>query len=413
MTSVLVDSITVTTDKFAELSQSNITYTTADLSWVNVSSDTVTFRIVNEAGTPVSSQVIVPGSESGSASIIGLPQQSTNKLYLQRNEHDSWIQQTSSTSGIDYVLTSVKKTSVSTSIGSQAAIIQWTQQHDTASYTLSVTDSSGSTVTFPNSSVVTENDQHAITIPNLTTGSTYSVSLTVDELKEDGTSGVVLWTSNFSTSDAATFQVDETYASYASVSWTADGAGLTESDGVADFRVMGKKASESSYSEYVPSTPDTTNAAIIDDLLPGTQYDLKLQRLGVTGSWNDQVQITLTTKSTSMSVQSVGSRSLEIHWTSIYSNAIYQLKYQAAGGVVNTYNDGNIQTVQAILSGLSPNTEYGIELFVVENGGLVGVAKLALGAANGAKTSRDFVLIGGVSVAIVAVLAIIAMKMRK
>ncbi len=411
MTSVLVDSIVVTTDKFAELSQSNITYTTVDLSWLNVSSDTTTFRIVNEAGTAVSSETIVPGSESGSASIVGLVQESTNKLYLERNEHGDWIRQTSSTSGLDYVLTSMKKTSVSTSIGSSAAIVQWSQQHDTASYTLSVTDSSGNTVTFPNSSVVTSNDQHAVTVPDLSNGSTYSVSLSVDELKSDGTSGVVIWSSSFSTSDSATFQVDETYASYASISWTGDGS--NESDGIADFRVMGKKSSESTYAEYVASTPDTTNAAVITGLSPGTQYDLKLQRLGVTGSWNDQVQITLTTKTTAMSIQSIGSRSIAVEWPSIYTNAVYQLKYQAAGGIVQTYNDGDIQTVTAIIKSLSPNTEYGIELFVVEQGELVGVSKLALGSSNSVKTSRDYVLIGGVSVAVVAVIAIVALKMKK
>lgn len=415
MTSILVDSIVVTTDKFAELSQSNITYTTTELSWLNVSSDTTTFRIVNEAGSPVSTETVVPGNESGSVLIVGLEQKSTNKLYLQRNEHDDWIQQTSAeNAGLDYVITSMKTTSVSTSIGSSAAIVQWTENHASASYSLVVTSSTGESTTFDNSSVVTADGIRSITISDLESGASYSAILSVDELKADGTSGVELWSSTFSTSEAATFQVDESFASYANISWSADGAGSEEEDGVADFRVMGKMSSASVFSEFVSSQPDSVTTATVDGLSPGTQYDLTLQRLSVDGvSWVDQASIVITTKSTSMSLQSVGSRSIELSWDSIYIGAFYELQYTPAGGVTTVFNGTTTQETSAIIKNLTPSTSYTIELYVMEQGELVGISTLALGSGAQATTGKDYTLIIGGSVLVVAVCVIVAMKLKK
>jgi hypothetical protein len=77
------------------------------------------------------------------------------------------------------------------------------------------------------------------------------------------------------------------------------------------------------------------------------------------------------------------------------------------------FGDSTLLETDAIIKELSPNTAYTIELYVIEGGEKVGVATLKLGSSVEAKTSRDYVMIGGISFALIGVAGIAAMKLRK
>lgn len=419
--SVLIDTITVTTDSFAEISQKDITYTAVTLGWYNQSTDAADFRIVNDEGVQVSDVVTVEGKSSGDKTsgkgetiVTKINQRSTQKFYLERMEHEEWIRQTSTTEGLDYVLTTMKTTSVSTSIGSHSAIVQWTDEYEGAQYT--VTTPRG---TFTEADMVTENGMKSLTLTGIQPKTQFRIKLSVLEESEDGSGSVLLWNKQFQTSEAATFQVDEIYASYANVSWskdgldTAEGLGSQEEDGIADFRVLAKLSSEDAWEVVVESTPETTNSATIEGIEPGFEYDLKLERLQLDGSWEEQVVISMTTVISSMSIQSVGSRSIEVSWTPLYDGAEYELTYTSGDEGTKVFGDSTLLETDAIIKELSPNTAYTIELYVIEGGEKVGVATLQLGSSVEAKTSRDYVMIGGISFALIGVAGIAAMKLRK
>ena len=123
--SVTLSSTTVTTDPFAGLSLTSSGYTNVTVSWENVSSSSADFRIVNEDGSFESENVTVSGNGSGSYTVTGLQASATDKYFLQRWEIDSWIQQTSSTSGLDYVQSTTKDTSITIAVGSSSASVSW------------------------------------------------------------------------------------------------------------------------------------------------------------------------------------------------------------------------------------------------------------------------------------------------
>lgn len=400
---VLVDSVTVKTDAFSQLKQSDVRYTTSTLTFRNPSSDSVIYRVTQgDARTVVASDITVAGNGTGTANVTGLLPGTTYRFYLERNEHGDWIQQTSETSGIDFVVTTTKKTSVSTSVGSQAVIVEWDYQYD-AEYTFTF----GPTV-YTNAEITKSGDIHRLIVSDLEEGSSYTGTLQVKE----GTLHT-LAVVNISTSVSATFQVDSIFASYADISWSADGMGASEEDGVADFRVLGKESSVSTFSEFVASTPDTINSATISDLKPGTQYDLKLQRLEVSGSWSDQASITLTTKTTSLNIQSVGSKSIEVDWTSLYEGAVYELQYGIPGQSPRTFGNSSTTANTAVIKELESGTEYTIELYVLEEGRLVGVATVALGSGVTTTTSTNYTLVGGVGIAAILVVLLVTMKLKK
>jgi hypothetical protein len=418
--SVLVDTITVTTDKFAELSQRDITYTAVTLRWFNQSTDSADFRIVNEQGVQVSDVVTVEGRSSGDKAsgqgetrVTKIKQLSVQKFYLERMEHDEWIRQTSSTEGLDYVLTTMKSTSVSTSIGSHSAIVQWTDEYEGAQYTVKTPAG-----TFTNADMVTNDGIKSLTLTGMNPSTQFRVVLSVLEESDEESGAVTLWNKQFKTSEAATFQVDEIYASYANVSWSkdgldsAEGLGSQEEDGVADFRVLAKVSSEEKWAVVVESTPETINSATIEGLEPGFEYDLKLERLQLDGSWVQQVVISMSTVISSMSIQSIGSRSIEVSWTPLYDGAVYELTYTSGDEGTKLFGDATLSETDAIIKDLTPNTAYTIELYVIEEGERVGVATLQLGSSVEAKTSRDYVMIGGISFALMGVAAVVAMKLR-
>ena len=67
--------------------------------------------------------------------------------------------------------------------------------------------------------------------------------------------------------------------------------------------------------------------AIVADLIPGTSYIFVLQRLELDGTWEDQSQTVISTPTTSISIGSIASQTIEVTWGSLYENANYELLF--------------------------------------------------------------------------------------
>ena len=392
--SVTLSSTTVTTDPFAGLSLTGSGYTNVTVSWENVSSSSADFRIVNEDGSFESENVTVSGNGSGSYTVTGLQASATEKYFLQRWEIDTWIQQTSSTSGLDYVQSTTKDTSITIAVGSSSASVSWVDPGVTnATYSLNVVNQDN--VEFPASITGT-----SAIVQNLNQGDVYQLSLFVQEgsgeitqvSKSSGVDGVIEFTPSVS---AAIVIESGPFASYVELDWSdsVDGTG-------ASYRIVSRDTSSGS-DDVVIDSANITNATIAD-LTPGTSYIFVLQRLELDGSWQDQSQSLITTPSTSISIGSVGSATLEVTWGELYSGANFELLF-------NGESSGVTQDTSVILRDLQPATSYDLQLTVVELNESVGLSKL------GVTTNKSLIqnLKLPVTLPILAVVIIVIIMMMK
>ena len=392
--SVTLSSTTITTDPFAGLSLTGSGYTNVTVSWENVSSSSADFRIVNEDESFESENVTVSGNGSGSYTVTGLQASSTDKYFLQRWEIDTWIQQTSSTSGLDYVQSTTKDTSLTIAVGSSSASVSWVDPGVTnATYSLNVVNQDN--VEFPASISGT-----SAIVPDLNQGDVYQLSLFVQEgsgeitqvSKSSGVDGVIEFTPSVS---AAIVIESGPFASYVELDWSdsVDGTG-------ASYRIVSRDTSSGS-DDVVIDSATITNATIAD-LTPGTSYIFVLQRLELDGSWQDQSQSLITTPTTSISIGSVGSATLEVTWNEIYSGANFELLF-------NGESSGVTQDTSVILRDLQPSTSYDLQLTVVELNESVGLSKL------GVTTNKSLVqsLKLPVTLPILAVVIIVIIMMMK
>ena len=392
--SVTLSSTTVTTDPFAGLSLTNTGYTNVTVSWENVSSSSADFRIVNEDGSFESENVTVAGNGSGSYTVTGLEASETEKYFLQRWEIDSWIQQTSSTSGLDYVQSTTKDTSITIAVGSSSASVSWVDPGVTnATYSLNVVNQDD--VEFPASISGT-----SAIVQDLNQGDVYQLSLFVQEgsgeitqvSKSSGVDGVIEFTPSVS---AAIVIESGPFASYVELDWSdsVDGTG-------ASYRIVSRDTSSGSDDVVIDSA--TITNAIIADLTPGTSYIFVLQRLELDGSFQDQSQILITTPTTNISIGSVGSSVLEVSWDQIYDGAKFELLF-------NGESSGVTQDTSVILRDLEPSTSYKLELTVIELNESVGISNL------GVTTNQSLVqsLRLPVTLPILAVVIIVIIMMMK
>ena len=116
MSTILLDTKSITTDAFAGLSSNGVTYTTSTVTWVNVSQTSATFRIVEASTT--SSDIIVAAGATGTYTATGLSDETAYTFTLERFEVDTWVQQTSSTSGLDHVESTTYSSTLSVATGS-------------------------------------------------------------------------------------------------------------------------------------------------------------------------------------------------------------------------------------------------------------------------------------------------------
>jgi len=362
--SVTLDTKTISTDAFAGLSNSSVTYTTATFSWVNVSASAATFRLVLPDTGFESEEIIVGGGATGTYTLSGLQAGSEGVLFLERFEVDTWIRQTSSTSGIDYVQTTTLDTSVSVSVGSASASVSWNNPGVTGDYVYSLEIVNQNGVEF--SSVITD---HSAIVPDLVQGDTYSMRLYVTEgsgvATEIGKSSGVNGLIEFSPALSAQIEItDGPFASYVSLDWSA-----SVTDASSEYRVVSRDATSGNDDVLVEKS--NVRTAIVADLIPGTSYIFVLQRLELDGTWEDQSQTVISTPTTSISIGSIASQTIEVTWGSLYENANYELLFNGTSSGVTT-------DTSVILRDLESDTSYTLELVVRELNETVGISKLGV-----------------------------------
>jgi len=386
MSTVVLDTKSITTDAFAGLSSAGVTYTTSTVTWVNVASTNATFRIVEASAT--SPEIIVAAGATGSYTATTLPHGTAHTFTLERYEVDTWIQQTSSTSGLDYVESTTFTSTMSLATGSSSSNVTFSDpgligsEYTIKHYVTGTTDVSTSSV---------PTDSHAVGLSNLDQGVSYTVELYVTE----GGVEYILDTSSFTTSAAAAMVLEGPFASYVKLDWSAsvDGQG-------SNYRITNRVDS----SDDVLAESSSATEATIQDLTPGQSYTFVLQREELDLSWADQSEISTTALTTSLSIASVASKTIEVSWSNLYAGAEFELFYN---GTAN----GKTTDLVSILRDLSPSTEYELELVVYELGESIGLSKLGMTTNDSFLKSSNIAIIVAIIIAIVA--AIVGMKMMK
>jgi len=352
---------------------------------VNVSQTSATFRIVEASNT--SGDIVVAAGATGTYTATGLGDETAYTFTLERFEVDTWVQQTSSTSGLDHVESTTYSSTLSVSTGSTSTTVTFSDPGLTGmEYNVQLTQE-GSVI----SQVTVTNDSHETAFNGLTQGDAYSVVLNVIE---NGAS-TQLDSVSITTSAAAAMIITGPFASYVELDWSAsvDGAG-------SNYRVTNR--SDSGDDVLVSSSSATL--ATIQDLTPGQAYTFVLQREEPDLSWSDQSEISTTALTTSLSIASVASKTIEVSWSNLYSGAEFELFY-------NQTANGKTTDLTSILRDLAPSTAYELELVVYELGEAVGLSTLGMttnDAFLGGSTNVA-ILIGAIIAAIIA--AIVAMTM--
>lgn len=388
--SVTLSSISVKTDSFAGLSLASVSYTQISVQWTNVSSSAADFRVVNDDGSISSETIQVAGGSTGSYTATGLNLGTTEKLYLERFEIDTWIRQTSSSSGIDYVDATTFSSSVSSNIGSTSASLTWQNpgiDPSLTSYKVEYIQSGTSDPIFEAS--VTD---HSALLTGLTQGQGYIYSVSI--IEGETTKSINGFT-QFSTSSGAAMEIKSgPFSSYLELDWSA-----SASDG-GEYRIVNRDTSSGSDDVLIESASITT--AVIRDLIPGDSYVFVLQRLELSGDFSDQSQSVVTTPTTNLSVGSTGSQTLSVTWGNLYDGAQFEVFF-------NGTSAGQTSDTDMILRDLEADTNYTIELNVIELGESLGLS--SLGISTNQSLSQKLKL--PVTLPLVVIVLIVAFMMMK
>ncbi len=402
MTSVLLDSITVTTDALAGLAVDNVAYTHAVVSWQNPSQTRAEFRVISEDGSyiPTSATAVEPG-QTGQDTIFPLVPGTSTKFYLERREIDTWVRQTS-TSSLDYALVSNPTTSMTVTSGSTTAKATFQAPVADADVWVNYWPTGSRGEVFSATVTISGSTGEAL-ITGLTEGLTYDVALGInypqhilDKYSPESTYQH-LHSTAFTTSSNAEMVITGPFASYMGIDWSAsvDGQG-------SNYRIVNRVNS----SDDVLAASSTATAATIQDLQPGSQYTIVLQREELDGSWSDQNEVVANTLSSAMTISSVMSQTLEVSWQPLYSGANFEVLYTASG---STKASGQTQDTTTILRDLSPGTSYELNLVVYELGQAVGLARLGMTTNEGIASKLK---IGAVAL-VVLLVAYLLLKKKK
>lgn len=394
MAQILLDSMAVTTDAFAGMSSTEVSFTYAKLSWTNPSSSAADFRVVHEDGTATSSNATqVSDGQLGEFTDFPLLPGTEYKFYLERYEIDTWIRQTSSSSTLDYVMVTTPTTSLSVTSGSTSARVSFVNPGGTGDEYSVIYGVVGGSLSSSSAVTISDISGDAV-LSGLTQGLTYTVAVLITEL---GTT-TELHRTDFSTSSSAEMVMTGPFASYMGIDWAAsvDGQG-------SQYRIVNRVDDSQ---DDVLAESSTQTSATIQDLQPGSEYRIVLQRLEIDDSWSDQNEIVASTLSLSMSVTSSASKTLELSWTSLYTGAVFEVMYSTSG---TTVANGQTQELSTILRNLDAGTTYEVDLVVHELGQAVGLARLGMTTNEGSFLQKKGKLIAGV-VALIALLLAIMMK---
>lgn len=377
MSGVTLDSITIKTDALAALTLDSVGYTFAKLSWVNVSESEATFMVANAlpGADPPSflENVVLPAGESGSVTVTGLEPGSSDNFYLYRKEFLEFVPQTSSTS-TDGVVVSTYSPSSSVSIGGESALIKWTRAYPDAKYVVTVSNDDTS-LEFTESDFEEDSSSASninLLVEGLTLGTTYNWDLKIMEpLGDEEESEIsVQSTGTFTTTQGVVLEIVDVFASYVDVEW------------IGDDDVVYRLIDQSSGSTIL------NDSGRISNLSPGTSMSVELQSQEPDGSWIDQAVSSFTTPSSTLSVSGIASSSIQISWTALYDGADYTVTYTEDGGSAQEAHISD--ATGTVIYGLDSNTSYVINLFVEEDGELVGLS--SLGMNGGVKTTINYKL---------------------
>lgn len=403
MTSVLLDSLEVETDAYAGMSTVSVGYVDAVVQWTNPSDTTATFRVVNEDGTLLSTETAV-ASAATRQEVLYMPGAvgTSTKAYLERYEIDTWVRQTSTTS-LDYVLISNPTTSMTITSGSTTARVTFPAPVD-ATYFVGY-----------GISQVTENQLQAnvsgstgeVLISGLAEGQMYVVGVYVmfpsyimtHEFKQTDDPGDFLHETTFSTSSNAEMVITGPFASYMGIDWSAsvDGQG-------SNYRIVNRVDA----SDDILAESSTQTTATIQDLQPGSEYRIVLQRKELDDNWSDQNEVVASTLTSSLSLTSIASQTLELAWTQLYTGATFEIMYATTGGTL--VGNGSTQELSTILRNLKAGTTYDLQLVVYELGQAVGLARLGMTTKDGLSSKLT---IGAVAIIVLLIVMKLVMKKKR
>lgn len=353
MSQILLSTETVTTDAQASMTLVSTGYKTAMVSFTNPSLSPAQFRIM--FGTAV----VAPETTVEAGAIVtleatGLSIGSTPSIILQRKEFGSWLPQGNALSAPTKSITEVN-----TSTSSKAALLTWTNTHTTI-HRIDLYNKTNLTSKLQEISSVTVNsttNNNEVAISSLSNQNTYIAQILVLE------GGVyhLIESVEFTPSDLANLNVDAVFATYVELSWDDGDVGQYEEDDEAEFRLWRSNAGTGANAVMIMDwTPDTTKTFTDTNISPGTGYKYQLYRKGVDGAVVLQASTEITTKTTQVTIGEIGSKTLGFNWLSAYDGAAYTFKIN--GVEVNTSG------INAMRTGLSPDTDYTFEVFIFEKG---------------------------------------------
>ena len=415
---VLMSSVTQKTDKSSFISLNLVKHTELSYSLHKFSSQTSTTYYVANEDESVRSNDFSTGQAITNLWLRGFAPGSTHNLSLFRKENGSWVKQEAGEGLVEHIAITTKDVSVSTSVATTSALIQWNEGYDGANYELNLYYSAPSGPEVVPDEIIQDGDitnsggLRSAIITGLTMDTPYWGMLTVTEFNASNVPGkILLQPFNFDTSAGATLITGEVKASSVFLEWQVDQ--VQEADGVAEFKLKKQEVSVGTWTDATSWLPhDTTSFAKITGLKAGTAYKFELVRLGLDGSEVPQAVVDTTTKTSTLTITGTASSNIQLSWTEIYPGASYLLMYTIENGTPETFGGGPISQTSALLEGLESSTKYVIELYVMEDGQAVGVQTQKLGSSASAETGMSKVVVAvGVTVSVVAV-GLVVYKMK-
>jgi hypothetical protein len=355
------------TEPYSTLAVVTTGYADVVLKITNGSSQPTSFKIVNDAGTAMtSSDISVPGSTSSNTTLKRLTPGKQYNLYLQRLESGTYVNQISDTSTKTQMTTFTCASSTITSSvaysGATATIsIVSTADDLNLNYLLFTTAAFTASSKTPQ---VTPATQAITQLTGLSPSTSYTLLLVNSEPgTTDGPYTDKIWYNQidknvFTTSGAATLSVASVMCTSAVLSWTGDTSSF--------YRVVDVNNANA----VVVADIQGPKNATMPSLTPGTAYSLKLQ-LKQSTSYVDQGTVQFTTATSTMSINNVTDVMAKVNWTSAYTNANYTLAYGTSDATMKTVPT---QALTYQITDLVPNNTYTFKLSVIEGTKSVGLA---------------------------------------
>ena len=370
----LVSTLQTTTDVSTSFSVLGSEFTSIKMSLDSPTADSTSYHFRTDIKG--SSGVFVTSStQTETRDVRELSPGTTYKITLFRFEHNQWVRQEG-----EVTETTKSPPEVISSIASGSALFRWDQVYDGAPYQLQVLDGGDSLGTYEGSNISTGSDGKLFALVNgLSLGTRYTALLKVREINRQ----LNPFTTNlrdigFTTSEGATLQVGTVLLSSVQLLWSL--GDVKEEDGIAEFRIRQRKNPSGEFSDVTPWIPDSTTSTTITGLEPSTSYRFGLDRLGLDGQPKPQVLVDVVTLGDiEIRIEETNSTSLKVSWDEVYEGAQYVLVYTEEGGSPVTFAGGPIVQTGATLAGLRPETNYRLELYIIENDNLVGSSSMVLG----------------------------------